>query len=120
MSPDVLASLEYSVQLLGVPLVMVLGHSGCGTPDAAIKVMKNKVVLPGHLPESVDAFKPAVIAAQTMPAGDLLDNAIAENVRQQVTRLKTSPPVIQSLYADNKIDIVGGVYDLATGKIMLV
>ncbi|SPJ17113.1 Carbonic anhydrase [Burkholderiales bacterium] len=120
VSLDVLASLEYSVQLLGVPLVMVLGHSGCGALEAAIKVLKNKAVLPGHLPEFVDAFKPAVIAAQTMQSGDLLDNAIAENVRQQVTHLKTSPPVIQSLYADNKIDIVGGVYDLATGKIMLV
>jgi carbonic anhydrase len=83
-------------------------------------VLKNKAVLPGHLPELVDAFKPAVISAQTMQSGDLLENAIAKNVRQQVTRLKTSPPVIQNLYADNKIDVVGGVYDLATGKIMFV
>jgi carbonic anhydrase len=50
----------------------------------------------------------------------LLDNAVAENVRGQVTRLKSSPPIVQKLYRDKKIDIVGGVYDLATGKIALV
>jgi carbonic anhydrase len=37
-----------------------------------------------------------------------------------VARLKSSPPVVQKLYAGKKIDIVGGVYDLATGKIALV
>ncbi len=120
VSPDLLASLEYGVQFLGVPLIMVLGHSGCGAVDAAIKVLKAKAVLPGHLPELITAIKPAVIVAERTQSGDLLDNAIAENVRRQVLRLKNSPPVVQKLYAGKKIDIVGGVYDLATGKIALV
>jgi carbonic anhydrase len=50
----------------------------------------------------------------------LLDNAVTENVRRQVAQLKSSPPIVQKLYAGKKIDIVGGVYDLATGKIALV
>jgi carbonic anhydrase len=120
VSPDLLASLEYGVQFLGVPLIMVLGHSGCGAVDAAIKVLKAKAVLPGHLPELITAIKPAVIVAERTQSGDLLDNAIGENVRRQVLRLKNSPPVVQKLYAGKKIDIVGGVYDLATGKIALV
>jgi carbonic anhydrase len=41
-------------------------------------------------------------------------------VRRQVARLKNSPPIVQKLYSTKKIDIVGGVYDLATGKIALV
>ena len=120
VSPDLLASLEYGVQFLGVPLIMVLGHTGCGAVDAAIKVLKTKAVLPGHLPELITAIKPAVIVAEKTQAGNLLDNAITENVRRQVARLKSSPPVVQKLYAGKKIDIVGGVYDLATGKIALV
>jgi len=120
VSPDLLASIEYGVQFLGVPLVMVLGHSGCGAVDAAIKVLKAKAVLPGHLPELVAAIKPAVIVAERTQSGNLLDNAIAENVRRQAIRLKNSPPVVQKLYASKKIDIVGGMYDLATGKIALV
>jgi len=52
VTPDLLASLEYGVEFLGVPLVMVLGHSGCGAVDAAIKVLKTKAVLPGLCPPS--------------------------------------------------------------------
>ena len=120
VSPDLLASLEYGVQFLGAPLVLVLGHSGCGAVDAAIKVLKTKAVLPGHLPDLIAAIKPAVIVAEKTQSGSLLDNAIAENVRRQVARLKASPPVVQKYYTEKKIDIVGGVYDIATGKITLV
>jgi carbonic anhydrase len=99
---------------------MVLGHSGCGAVDAAIKVLKTKAVLPGQLPGLIAAIKPAVIAAEKTKTGNLLDNAVAENVRRQMARLKSSPPIVQKFYASKKIDIVGGVYDLATGKIALI
>jgi carbonic anhydrase len=120
VNPELLASMEYGAQFLGSPLIVVLGHTGCGAVDAAIKVLKNKAVLPGHLPELIAAIKPAVIVAEKTQGGSLLDNAVTENVRRQVARLKSSPPVVQKLYASKKIDIVGGVYDLATGKIALV
>jgi carbonic anhydrase len=117
---DVLASIEYGVQFLGVPFILVLGHSKCGAVDAAIKVAKSKAVLPGHLPGLVTSIKPAVAAAAKSTSGDLLDNAIAENVRKQVARLKSSGPIVQKFYADKKIDIAGAVYDLATGRVSLV
>jgi carbonic anhydrase len=120
VSTDLLASLEYGAQFLGAPLIMVLGHSGCGAVDAAIKVLKTKAVLPGHLPQLIAGIKPAVIVAQKTQTGNLLDNAVAENVRRQVAGLKRSPPVIQKSYGGKKIDIVGGVYDLATGKVAIV
>ena len=120
VNTDLLASLEYGVYYLRVPLVMVLGHTGCGAIDAAIKVLKTKVLLPGHLPELVTALKPSVIVAEKGQSGNLLDNACIENVRRQVTRLKSSPPVVEQSYTGKQIDIVGGMYDLATGKIALV
>ena len=120
VTTDLLASIEYGAQFLGSPLIMVLGHSSCGAVDATIKVLKDKAVLPGHLPELVAAIKPAVIIAEKTQKGSLLDNATAENVRRQVARLKRSPPVVQKFYQDKKIDIVGGVYDIATGKITLI
>ena len=83
-------------------------------------MLKNKAVLPGHLPALISGIKPAVIVAEKTKSGNLLDNAVAENVRRQMARLKSSPPVVQKLYASKKIDIVGGVYDLATGKIALL
>jgi carbonic anhydrase len=65
----------------------------------------------------ITAIKPSVIVAERTQQGDLLDNAVAENVRRQVTRLKNSPPIVKRLYAGRKIDIVGAVYDLKTGKV---
>ena len=120
VTPDLLASLEYGVQFLGVPFVMVLGHTSCGAVDAAIKVLKSKAVLPGHLPELIAAIKPAVLVADKTQSGVLVDNAAAENVRRQVSRLKNSPPIVQKSYAGKKIDIVGAMYDLKTGKVTLV
>jgi len=120
VNPELLASIEYGAQFLGAPLIMVLGHSGCGAVDAAIKVLKSKAVLPGHLPQLIAAIKPAVIVAEKTKTVDLLANAVTENVRRQVAQLKRSPPIVQKLYAAKKIDIVGGVYDLATGKVAIV
>ncbi len=120
VAPSMLASLEYGVRFLGVPLVMVLGHTNCGAVGAAIKVLKDNVDLPGHLPDLVRVLKPAVIVAEKTRTGNLLDNAIAENVRRQVAALKEATPIIDKAFAGKTIDIVGGVYDLPTGRIALV
>ena len=117
---DLLASLEYGVQFLGVPLIVVLGHSSCGAVDAALKVVKANATLPGHLPELIAAIKPAAVIASRVAPQAPLDYAIAENVRRQVARLEASPPIVQKFHREKKIDIVGGVYDIATGKVALV
>src|ERR1700732_325583 len=49
-SDEVVASLEYAVQVLKTPLIMVLGHEACGAVDATIKSVKDGPTLPGHLP----------------------------------------------------------------------
>ncbi len=120
MSPHLLASLEYGVKFLGTPLVMVLGHTNCGAVSAAISTLKDNAELPGHLPGLIDAIEPAVIAAKAKHPTNLLNGAIAENVRLQVADIKQSPPIINKYYADKKIDVVGAVYDLETGNIALV
>lgn len=117
---DLLASLEYGVQFLGIPLIVVLGHSGCGAVDAAIKVVKANAQLPGHLPELITAIKPAAVVAGRLAPNDTLNYAIAENVRRQVTRLEASPPIVQKFHRERKIDIVGGVYDIGTGKVAML
>ncbi len=120
MSPDLLASLEYGVKFLGTPLVIVMGHTSCGAVSAAIDVLQNEADLPGHLPELISAIEPAVIKAKAEKSGDLLNNSILQNVRDQVAQLKTSAPVVNRFYNDKKIDIVGAVYDLKDGKVSLV
>ncbi len=114
---DGLASLEYGVKFLGVPLIMVLGHTNCGAVDATIKAVKDNAKLPGHLPDLVRAIKPAVEAAKRAKAENLLDAAIAENVRLNVGRLNKAKPIVSAFVADGRVKVVGAVYDLATGKV---
>jgi carbonic anhydrase len=117
---DGLASLEYAVKFLGVPLVMVLGHSNCGAVSAAIKVVEDNAVLPGHLPELVQSLKPAVEAAKAKSPKDLLAAAITENVALTVKQLETAQPLLAGFAESGKVQIAGGVYDLANGKITLL
>jgi carbonic anhydrase len=117
---DGLASFEYAVKFLGAPLVVVLGHSNCGAVDAAIKVIEENASLPGHLPGLVQSIKPAVEAAKLKAPEDLLTAAITENVALNVKRLQTAQPLLASFAQNKRVKVVGGVYDLATGKIGLL
>ena len=117
---DGLASLEYAVKFLGVPLLMVLGHTNCGAVSAAVKLVMERAELPGHLPDLVKSIEPAVIAAHGRHPGDLVAAAIEENVKLNVKRLDDDTPVIAEPLAAKKIGVVGGVYDLATGKVGLL
>jgi carbonic anhydrase len=117
VNDDGLASLEYAVKLLNTPLVMVLGHSNCGAVDAAIKVLKDGVTLPGHLQDMIRAIKPAVEVAKKDKPDDLLAAAVAENVRRGVRRLETAKPILAEFVQAKKVKVVGAHYDLVTGKI---
>jgi carbonic anhydrase len=120
VNDDGLASIEYGLKFLGIPLVMVLGHSNCGAVNAAIKVVKDGAELPGHLPDLVNSIRPAVEAAIAKKPADLLGEATAENVRHNVRRLAAAEPIVNGLIKDQKIKIVGGVYDIASGKVNLL
>jgi carbonic anhydrase len=120
VNDDGLASFEYAVKYLGVPLLMVLGHTNCGAVGAAVKVVTERAELPGHLPELVKAIEPAVIAAHGRHPGDLVAAAIEENVRLSVKHLIEDVPVLSEALAAKKIAVSGGVYDLATGRVDLI
>jgi len=114
-SDEMVASLEYAVQVLNTPLIMVLRHEACGAIDATIKSVKEGSRLSGHLPSLVAALKPAVDAVQGQ-GGDLLANAIRQNVVLNIDRLKNAAPILNAFTADNKIRVVGGIYELRTGQ----
>jgi carbonic anhydrase len=116
---DVIASLEYSVAILGAPLIMVLGHDNCGALDAALKSLKDNTTLPGHLPSLVASLAPAVKASEGEP-GDALANAIRQNVVLNVQKLKSATPIITAAVEQGKLRIVGANYKLADGHVELV
>src|SRR6516225_7480456 len=118
-SDDIIASLEYAVQVLKTPLILVLGHAACGAIDATIKSRKDGTTLPGHLPLIANALNAAVTAVQGAP-GDLLANAIRRNVALNVEKLMATGPILKSFLEDKKIRVVGGVYELTSGRVELI
>jgi carbonic anhydrase len=116
---DTVASLEYTVAILGTPLILVLGHDSCGAVDATIKSLKDNTVLPGHLPSLVAALAPAVKAVSEQQ-GNLLDNAIRQNVIDNVAKLKSATPILNAAVEQGKLKVVGGIYRLGDGRVDMV
>jgi carbonic anhydrase len=113
--PEVLGSIEYAVDLLGTPVLMVLGHERCGAVTAAVQGER----LPGHIGSFVKAIKPALSRTKGQ-AGDPVDNAVVANVQYQIEKLKRSSKILSGRSLDGKLKIVGGRYDLDSGEVTLI
>jgi carbonic anhydrase len=118
-SDDIIASFEYAVEVLHTPLILVLGHEACGAVDAAVKSVRDGTTLPGHLPALVAALSPAVKAVEG-EGGDIVAHAIRRNVALNVEKLKTAAPILSAAAEARKIRIVGGIYELGSGRVELV
>jgi carbonic anhydrase len=112
-------SIEYAVAELNVPLIMVLGHVNCGAVKAAIAHLNAKDSLPGAINDLVELIKPAVEQSKGAST-DPLSGAIHKNVQIGVERLKGLEPILAPSVKQGKLKVVGGVYDLHTGKVTLV
>ncbi|MQR01276.1 carbonic anhydrase [Glaciimonas soli] len=119
VTDDGLGSLEYAVAVLNAPLIMVLGHDSCGAIDAAVKAEKDNAKYPGQIQAIADALKPAVQQVLSQ-SGSLLDNAIRQNVVDNVGKLQSSSKILSDAVSQKKLMIVGGVYKLATGKVEMI
>ncbi|GEP56031.1 carbonic anhydrase [Reyranella soli] len=120
MTPDGLASLEYGAAVLGTKVIMVLGHTNCGAINATVAALQKGNDLPGHIGDLVRAMKPGVEPALKQPGDDLAQRAVLANVRYNVQRLLEAKPILADMVAAKKLSVVGGVYDLATGKVARV
>jgi len=110
-----LGSVEYAVEHLGVPLVVVLGHQQCGAVKATIQGGE----APGHIGSIVKAIEPAVTAAKEQP-GDLLDNSVKTNVKMIVQKMKSSKPILDESISHGKLKVIGAYYSLENGNVVVV
>ncbi|TFV75270.1 carbonic anhydrase [Bradyrhizobium frederickii] len=116
---ETVASMEYTVAVLGTPLILVLGHDNCGAVDATIKSLKDDKPPPGHIPTLISAIAPAVKTA-AQQSGNALDNAIRQNVIDNVAKLKSAAPILNAAVEQGKLKVVGGIYRLSTGTVELL
>jgi carbonic anhydrase len=110
VTAEIIASLEYAVAVLGVKVVMVLGHTSCGAVKAAMKADD----VPGQISALYQYIQPAIERS----GGDFA-KAISNNAKSQANLLRTSSTVIRDALKSTKIRVESGVYDLASGKVTL-
>ncbi len=116
-----LGSIQYGVQVLGTPLIVVMGHERCGAVDAAVSVVQKNATFPGSIGQMVEPIIPAVLKARSSAGeikdGELLDLAVRENVRRTVLRLRESEPSLIEPQRTGRLRIVGARYDFDDGKV---
>ncbi len=117
-----LGSVEYGVAVLGVKLIMVLGHSDCGAVKSAISVADGTKTYPpskyGAIGPVVDAIVPTV---EAIPAGQrTLDACISANASNQAADLANRDPIIKPAVLAGTLWVIPAVCNVASGRVRLV
>lgn len=114
---DEVGTIEYGVDHLGTPLMVVLGHTQCG----AVTAVTNKAELHGKIPQLVDNIQPAVEKARAAAPGAsgdvLVAAAIKENVWQSIEDLLKSSEATRERVKAGKLKVIGAMYDLDKGTV---
>ncbi|TDB77913.1 carbonic anhydrase [Micromonospora sp. KC721] len=114
-----LGSIEFGVEELGTPLIVVLGHERCGAITATINAIRTGAPVPGHIAAVVDALRPVVEPVLSQP-GDPVENGVQANVRAQVRALVDRSHIIAERVHAGTLQVVGARYDLDTARVTLV
>ena len=118
LTTEGLGSIEYATSVLKTPLVMVLGHASCGAVQAAIEFVKTGKPFPSQIQSLAAGIAQAAERARHEP-GDWLANAVKANVQANVEKLKATP-LMSDAIAHHRVEVVGAVYELKTGRAALV
>lgn len=117
-----IGSVEYAVGVLGVPLVIVMGHTNCGAINAFVHHdHDHSHIYPEHIQKIID-FISAEEEEKSLPRNtpNFFEKAIEANVLHGVHELKKSIPQADSLLAYKKLRIIGAIYDMETGKVRIL
>lgn len=112
-----LGSVEFAVGVLGVPLVVVMGHESCGAVKAAMDVVEKNASFPGSIGRMIEPIVPAVLASRGKP-GDPVEQAVRANVSRVCERLRTAAePILLDPQRQGRVKVVGAYYALNTGRV---
>jgi len=119
VNEDILGSLEFACKVAGAKAIVVMGHTSCG----AIKGACDKAEL-GNLTQLLEKITPAVDAVETPEGADrssanaaFVDAVAAKNVKLTLAKIRENSPVLKEMLEANEIEIIGAMYDVASGKV---
>jgi len=118
VNADMLGSMEFACKLSGSKLVLILGHTECGAVKGAIDNAKL-----GNLTELLAKIRPAIDSVssfqgdKTSKNKEFVDKVAQENVKLTMNEVRLKSPVLKEMEDKGEIDIIGGLYDITTGKV---
>jgi carbonic anhydrase len=114
----VLGSVDFAVDKLGVPLIMVLGHKRCGAVQGTVEALRDGNRPGGDIGYLIDEIAPAVLEVG-LDAPDVAEAAMRAHVRRTVARLCGKAGVAAAM-AEGRVEVAGAAYDLDTGLVDLL
>jgi carbonic anhydrase len=115
----VLGSLEYSISVLGVPLIVVLGHDSCGAVSATKSAVETGNMPVGFMRDLVERITPSVLTSMRNGEHEVND-MVVEHVKQTSQRLVDSSRVISTAIENGRAAVIGLSYSLAEGRANVV
>ena len=118
VNEDIIGSLEFATKVVGSKVIAIVGHSNCGAVKGAIDDVKL-----GHLTGLLDKIKPAVDevgdghGARSSKNHELVEKVSEVNVKRMMQVLKEKSPLLKEMIDKGEILLVGGMYDLHSGKV---
>jgi carbonic anhydrase len=118
VNDDVLASIEYACYVLGVKLIVVLGHTRCGAIAAACDDVKE-----GHITQLLTKIKPAINAEtsttsnRTSENDTFVEHVTELNVANTLQGIYEGSPILRKQVEKSDLGMVGAVYDVGTGEV---
>lgn len=113
----ILGSLEYSVEVLGVPLILVLGHDECGAIRATIDDIAGNLTAEGQfIHHLVSQIRPTVLEANAAGKKEI-DDVTEWHVQDTINEMLTKSKTISNAVKAGKLGVVGANYKLELGEI---
>lgn len=122
VNEDIIGSIEYACKVSGSKLVVVLGHEYCG----AVKSSIDSVRL-GYITNILEKIEPAISEAKTNYQGvassenpEFVDVVCKFNVINSINKIRNTSSILNEMEEKGQIKIVGGIYDMKTGKVEFI
>ncbi len=116
VDPITIGSIEYAVEHLKAPMIVVLGHQSCGAVKAALGSNGHAE---GNIGEIIKKILPAVkLVKSKAKAGDDIEyKVIEQNVKNVIDNIKSKSSIISEEQKHGKVQIIGAYYSIETGRV---
>jgi carbonic anhydrase len=118
LDDDILGSMEFACKVSGAKLIAVIGHSNCGAIKGAVDDVElgNLTGLLAKIKPAIDAV-PADVQPRTTKNYAFVSDVSEANVRLVLKEIRERSPILRKMLDQGEIGLVGGMYDLSTGKV---